>query len=46
LWIADTFVVTNGGTLDAESPGPGRGTTVSIRLPAAAASEGVAEAIS
>ena len=45
LWIADTFVVANGGTLDAESPGPGRGTTVSIRLPAAAANEGAAEAM-
>jgi K+-sensing histidine kinase KdpD len=46
LWIADTFVTTNGGTLDAESPGPGLGTTVSIRLPAAAPGEGGAEAIS
>jgi signal transduction histidine kinase len=45
LWIADTFVVANGGTLDAESPGPGRGTTVSIRLPAAAENEGAAEAM-
>jgi K+-sensing histidine kinase KdpD len=35
LWIANAFVTANGGTLDAESPGPGLGTTVSIRLPAA-----------
>jgi two-component system sensor histidine kinase KdpD len=35
LWIANTFVTANGGTLDAESLGPGLGTTVSIRLPAA-----------
>jgi two-component system, OmpR family, sensor histidine kinase KdpD len=35
LWIANTFVTANGGTLDAESLGPGRGATVSIRLPAA-----------
>jgi signal transduction histidine kinase len=46
LWIADTFVTTNGGTLDAVSPGPGRGTTFSIRLPAAEEAEGVAEAMS
>jgi K+-sensing histidine kinase KdpD len=45
LWIADTFAATNGGTLDAESPGPGLGTTVSIRLPAAQQDDGVAEAI-
>ena len=46
LWIADTFVTTNGGTLDAESPGPGLGTTVSIRLLAGAESKGAAEAMS
>jgi K+-sensing histidine kinase KdpD len=46
LWIANTFVLANGGMLDAESPGPGLGTTVSIRLPAGEASAGVAEAIS
>jgi K+-sensing histidine kinase KdpD len=34
LWIATTFVTANGGTLAAESPGPGLGTTISIRLPA------------
>jgi K+-sensing histidine kinase KdpD len=33
LWIARTFVAVNGGTLSADSPGPGRGTTMSIRLP-------------
>jgi K+-sensing histidine kinase KdpD len=46
LWIADTFVSTNGGTLDAESLGPGLGTTVSIRLPAGEESAGAAEAMS
>jgi K+-sensing histidine kinase KdpD len=33
LWIAKIFVSANGGTLQAQSPGPGRGTTMSIRLP-------------
>jgi K+-sensing histidine kinase KdpD len=46
LWIADTFVTTNGGTLDAESPDPGCGTTVSIRLRAAEVGEDVADAMS
>jgi K+-sensing histidine kinase KdpD len=32
LWIARIFVAVNGGTLSAHSPGPGRGTTMSIRL--------------
>jgi K+-sensing histidine kinase KdpD len=45
FWIADTFAVTNGGTLEAESPGPGLGTTVSIRLPAAEEGDDVAEAM-
>jgi K+-sensing histidine kinase KdpD len=45
LWIADTFAVTNGGTLEAESPGPGLGTTVSIRLPAAEEDDGLMEAM-
>jgi K+-sensing histidine kinase KdpD len=35
LWIASTFVAANGGRLDAESPGPGLGTTIHIRLPTA-----------
>jgi two-component system sensor histidine kinase KdpD len=35
LWIARIFVAANGGTLSADSPGPGRGTTMSIRLPIA-----------
>jgi two-component system, OmpR family, sensor histidine kinase KdpD len=35
LWIARIFVAANGGTLSAHSPGPGRGTTMSIRLPVA-----------
>jgi K+-sensing histidine kinase KdpD len=35
LWIARIFVAVNGGTLGAESPGPGQGTTMSIRLPIA-----------
>jgi K+-sensing histidine kinase KdpD len=34
LWIARIFVTANGGTIMAHSPGPGRGTTMSIRLPA------------
>jgi two-component system sensor histidine kinase KdpD len=33
LWIARIFVAANGGTLFAYSPGPGSGTTLSIRLP-------------
>jgi two-component system sensor histidine kinase KdpD len=33
LWIARIFVAANGGTVTAESAGPGRGTTMSIRLP-------------
>jgi len=33
LWIARIFVTANGGSLTAESAGPGRGTTMSIRLP-------------
>jgi K+-sensing histidine kinase KdpD len=45
LWIADTFVVANGGTLDARSAGPGLGTTMSIRLPAAEGDEGLMDAM-
>jgi two-component system, OmpR family, sensor histidine kinase KdpD len=37
LWIASTFVAANGGTLHAESRGRSLGTTMSMRLPAAAA---------
>ena len=33
LWIAKAFVTANGGTIEAESPGIDRGTTVSIHLP-------------
>jgi K+-sensing histidine kinase KdpD len=33
LWVASTFVAANGGTLDAVSQGPDRGTVVAIRLP-------------
>jgi K+-sensing histidine kinase KdpD len=33
LWIACIFVSASGGTLSAHSPGPGLGTTMSIRLP-------------
>lgn len=36
LWIAQAFVVACGGTLDAESAGVGRGTRMSMALPAAA----------
>jgi len=35
LWIARAFVTANGGNLEAASKGIGRGTTISIRLPAA-----------
>jgi K+-sensing histidine kinase KdpD len=35
LWIASTFIAANGGTLHVESPGPNRGTTISLRLPTA-----------
>jgi len=34
LWIGNTFVTANGGTLELTSPGAGLGTTASIRLPA------------
>ena len=34
LWIASTFIIANGGTIHAESPGPNLGTTISLRLPA------------
>lgn len=33
LWIATAFMRANGGSVDIESAGKGRGTTVSIRLP-------------
>jgi two-component system, OmpR family, sensor histidine kinase KdpD len=33
LWIARAFVVANGGTVEAVSAGPRRGTTISIALP-------------
>jgi K+-sensing histidine kinase KdpD len=35
LWIANTFVAANGGRLEAESAGPGLGTTIRLRFPAA-----------
>ena len=34
LWIAKAFVTSNGGEVEAFSEGAGRGTIVSIRLPA------------
>jgi len=37
LWIASTFIAANGGSLHAESRGPGLGTTMSMRLPTVAA---------
>jgi two-component system sensor histidine kinase KdpD len=40
LWIGNTFVAANGGTLDVTSRGAGLGTTGSIRLPAVAYDEG------
>jgi two-component system, OmpR family, sensor histidine kinase KdpD len=33
LWVANAFISANGGTLEVESEGAGRGTTVSIHLP-------------
>jgi two-component system sensor histidine kinase KdpD len=33
LWIASAFVAANGGSIRADSDGPGHGTTVSIELP-------------
>jgi K+-sensing histidine kinase KdpD len=33
LWIAKIFVAANGGSIAAQSLGPGRGTTVTIRFP-------------
>jgi two-component system, OmpR family, sensor histidine kinase KdpD len=37
LWIAKIFVAANGGAIAAQSLGPGRGTTVTIRFPVKAA---------
>jgi two-component system, OmpR family, sensor histidine kinase KdpD len=37
LWIASAFIAANGGSLHAESRGPGLGTTMSMRLPTVAA---------
>jgi two-component system, OmpR family, sensor histidine kinase KdpD len=37
LWIASTFIAANGGSLHAESRGPGLGTTMSMRSPTVAA---------
>jgi K+-sensing histidine kinase KdpD len=37
LWIASTFVAANGGSLHAQSRGPGLGTTMSLRLPTVSA---------
>jgi two-component system sensor histidine kinase KdpD len=34
LWIARAFVLATGGRVEATSLGPGRGTTVTINLPA------------
>jgi two-component system sensor histidine kinase KdpD len=33
LWIARIFIAANGGAIAAHSPGPGEGTTVTIRFP-------------
>jgi two-component system sensor histidine kinase KdpD len=33
LWIASAFIAANGGTMNAVSDGPGRGTTLAIELP-------------
>jgi two-component system sensor histidine kinase KdpD len=37
LWIASTFIAANGGSLHAESGGPGLGATMSMRLPTVSA---------
>jgi K+-sensing histidine kinase KdpD len=37
LWIASTFIAANGGSLHAESRGPGLGATMSMRLPTVSA---------
>jgi K+-sensing histidine kinase KdpD len=37
LWIASTFIAANGGSLHAQSRGPGLGTTMSLRLPTVSA---------
>jgi K+-sensing histidine kinase KdpD len=36
LWIARIFIAANGGSIDARSLGPGRGTTVTVRFPVSA----------
>jgi len=33
LWIANTFVTSSGGKLEAQSPGEGRGTTIRLKFP-------------
>ena len=33
LWIANTFVMSSGGRLEAESPGEGQGTTIRVAFP-------------
>jgi signal transduction histidine kinase len=33
LWITNAFITANGGKVEVESAGAGRGATVSIRLP-------------
>ncbi|MCF8475458.1 MAG: DUF4118 domain-containing protein [Pseudolabrys sp.] len=33
LWIANAFIAANGGTMNAVSEGPGKGTTMAIELP-------------
>lgn len=45
LWIASTFIVANGGSLHAESPGPNLGTTISLRLPTSEAVPQLADAV-
>jgi K+-sensing histidine kinase KdpD len=40
LWVANNFITLNGGTLEAQSAGPGLGTTMFIRLPAAPDEDG------
>jgi len=44
LWIANAFVMANGGTVSAASAGPGQGATISIELPVAQAAISTMEA--
>ncbi len=45
LWIASTFIAANGGSLHAESRGPGLGTIMSLRLSSISAETVLAECL-